>query len=102
MNRAENNTIRNINAALKRNRRILANYLQEQGKRISRESLLLRNFNFLYTTHYQIDQSNKVIPYVYEFGLLPKEEEFFEIKKMQCSSEFSFQSMEERGPFPTT
>lgn len=78
VNRTSNNTIKNINNALKRNRRILAD-LNNSGKNcISLESLKELGFKIHYFTHFD---KTKEIQYCYDFATEIKEN-FLYISKL--------------------
>jgi hypothetical protein len=63
MLRHVNNRMRNINNILKRNRRILAQFLEEEN--IKREVLLANGFHFSYFTHYDEQSKTK---FVFDIG----------------------------------
>lgn len=71
------NYIRNVNHALRKNRRILMS-LNPDGKiRLSREKLLASGFNFNYfTSTYRTKEGSQYF-YCYEQGYLPMEKDYF-------------------------
>ena len=71
------NYIRNINNALRKNRRILME-LNPAGKvRISRDKLLVRGFDFsCYTSTYTTKEGSQYF-YCYEQGYLPLEKNYY-------------------------
>lgn len=74
-----NNLVRNINNALRRNRRILEEFLKEneQMAKTSREKLLQCGFQFKYSTHTYTNQKGNMYFFCYEFGYLPLENNSF-------------------------
>lgn len=67
-----NNYIRNINAALGKNRRILESLLPESEsmKKVTREKLLQKGFDLKYHTHTYTNQKGNTYFFCYEFGYL--------------------------------
>ncbi len=65
-----NARMRNINYALRRNRRILSNILSQPSKRvqIQGQNLIALGFSFEFFTHIQNTKSGNVNYYCYEFG----------------------------------
>ena len=71
------NYIRNVNNALRKNRRILV-ALNPVGKtRVSREKLLTTGFDFRYHTSTYITREGAQYFYCYEEGYLPIEKDFY-------------------------
>ncbi|WP_423149158.1 hypothetical protein [Rubrolithibacter danxiaensis] len=79
----ENNTVvKNINAILKRNRRILEEFNPTGKTKISRKKLVAKGFDFGYITSIYNTQTGKSYFFVYEFGYLClSEEELLLVKK---------------------
>jgi hypothetical protein len=70
LNGADNNYIRNINNALRRNRRILEELIRgstNSGKSM-REDLFNRGFQFQYFTHVKTNKQGKTAYFCYDFG----------------------------------
>ena len=74
---ADNNLLRNINNALRKNRRILSELLVDaqraasrQAIKASREKLLELGFQFKYLTHTYTNPKGNVYHYCYEYGYL--------------------------------
>lgn len=69
-----NPTVRRINGALLKNRRILESVLggEEIGK-VPREELLQQGFQFRYGTHTYTNKKGNVYFFCYEYGYLPLE-----------------------------
>ncbi len=78
-----NNLIRNINNALRKNRRILEELLPEgeTSKKINRNKLLGLGFQFKYLTHTYTTQNGKVYHFCYEYGYLSLENDWYLIVK---------------------
>ena len=70
LNSDTNNLMRNINHALRKNRKILA-YLNPEGKTtVSKERLLDMGYNFGYFTHIHKTKINTVYYFCYEYGYI--------------------------------
>ena len=80
-----NNTVRNINNALRRNRRILQELLPVNEKMIKTnlEKLLERGFLFKYITHTYTNPKGNVYNFCFEYGYLPLENNSFLIVKQK-------------------
>ncbi len=70
LNGVDNNFIRNINNALRRNRRILEELLQgtTNSGTSMREDLFNMGFQFQYFTHVQTTKQGKTAYFCYDFG----------------------------------
>ncbi len=71
LNSDANNHVRNINNILRKNRRILAEFLANNEKvKVSKEKLVAKGFSFNFYTHtYQTKTGNTYI-FCYEYGYL--------------------------------
>ncbi len=80
---ASNNYIRNVNNALGKNRRILESLLpeREQTAKANQDKLLQLGFQFKYHTHQYTTKNGNNYYYVYEYGYLPLENNWFLIVK---------------------
>jgi hypothetical protein len=78
-----NNMVRNINNALRKNRRILEELLpaNESMVKINLEKLLRQGFLFKYLTHTYTNQKGNVYHFCYEYGYLPLEGNWYLIVK---------------------
>ncbi|HEX8334955.1 MAG TPA: hypothetical protein VF622_20185 [Segetibacter sp.] len=78
-----NNYVRNINNALKKNRRILEELLppDEEMKKTTKEKLLHAGFQFKYTTHTYTNKKGNTYFFCYEYGYLPLENDWFLVVK---------------------
>ena len=67
-----NNRVRNINNALRKNRRILQGLLPEKEKMIktTAEKLFIQGFQFKYKTHSYTNSKGNVYFFCYEYGYL--------------------------------
>lgn len=74
-NSDRNNFVRNINNALRKNRRILEMMLPEHEEtvRVTRQKMLEKGFDFKYLTHQLQTQKGSVYFFCYEYGYLPLE-----------------------------
>jgi len=74
--------VRNINNALRKNRRILESVVNKDGKgRISRAKLLEEGFNFKYITQLHNTKANTTYKLCYDYGYMPVENDFFVVIK---------------------
>ena len=80
-----NNTVRNINNALRRNRRILQEMFPGNEKmiRTNLEKLLERGFQFKYMTHNYTNPKGSVYHFCYEYGYLPLENNGYLVVKQK-------------------
>ena len=71
----ENNYVRTITHALKKNRRILMEQLnaEEAMVKTSREKLIEQGFHFRYLTHTYTNKKGSTYFYCFEYGYLPLE-----------------------------
>ena len=78
-----NNRIRNINNALRKNRRILEELLPENEKmvKVTREKLLHNGFQFKYHTHIYTNPKGSGYQFCYEYGYLVLENNWYLIVK---------------------
>lgn len=78
-----NNLVRNINAVLRKNRRILEELIdgKEEMVKASREKLLQLGFEFNHFTHTCTNKKGSTHYFCYEFGYLPVENNFYLIVK---------------------
>jgi predicted nucleic acid-binding Zn ribbon protein len=74
-----NNQMRNINNALRKNRRILEELLPdgEETAKTTQSKLLQKGFLFKYVTHLYTTKSGKVYYYCYDYGYLPLDNEWY-------------------------
>lgn len=82
---AANNTIRNVNNALGKNRRILESLLPEgePTAKTNKDKLLEKGFQFKYHTHLYQTKNEKTYFYCYEYGYLPLENNWYLIVKRE-------------------
>jgi predicted nucleic acid-binding Zn ribbon protein len=78
-----NNYVRNINNALRRNRRILIEFLPagDEMAKTTREKLLHRGFQFKYSTHTYTNKKGNIYYFCYDYGYLPLENNWYLIVK---------------------
>lgn len=71
LNSDANNTVRNINNILRKNRRVLEELNKQSGKTIVNKDLLLANgFNFTFHTHTYTNKKGDTYYFCYEQGYL--------------------------------
>lgn len=83
LNSDTNGYVRNINNALRKNRRILEETLpaSEEMAKITRSKLLEKGFQFKYFTHTYTNKKGNVYYFCYEYGYLPLEGDWILIVK---------------------
>jgi DNA-directed RNA polymerase subunit M/transcription elongation factor TFIIS len=81
LNADNNNYVRNINNSLKKNRRILEDLCPDEKGKTTRNTLNDRGFDFNYITHQRKTQKGTVYFFVYDYGYLELENDFFLIVK---------------------
>lgn len=74
-----NNFVRNINNALKKNRRVLEELIPEQQEmaKTTKEKLLQSGFQFKYMTHTYTNKKGNTYFFCYEYGYLPLENDWY-------------------------
>ena len=81
MNADDNNFVRNVNNALRKNRRILQQHLQGEKTTVPRQRLVDKGFNFSYHTSVSTTRNNHRYVFCYEYGYLPLEKDLVLIVK---------------------
>jgi hypothetical protein len=74
-------TMRNINNALRKNRRILKALTPEGKARVSRQKLTDKGFSFKYYTHTHTTQKGSTYMLCYDYGWLPIDTDYIMIIK---------------------
>lgn len=69
--------MRNINNILRKNRRILAALIPEDKITVHKDKLSAQGFNFNYITHLYITQKGSTYRFVYEYGYLELDKDFY-------------------------
>jgi predicted nucleic acid-binding Zn ribbon protein len=82
---SSNNFVRNINNALKKNRRILESILPEtEGTaKTTRQNLLDQGFQFKYNTHSYTNKKGNTYLFCYDYGYLPLEDDWYLLVKVK-------------------
>jgi hypothetical protein len=75
------NYVRNINNALRKNRRILEQSLQGDKITLPKQKLIDKGFNFKYFTNQSITRNKHCYFFCYEYGYLPLENDLILIVK---------------------
>lgn len=81
LNRDSVNNIRNINNRLRKNWRILSELCLEDKAKVSKEKLLNEGFELKYFTHLRTTQKGSTYHFVYDYGYLELENDFFLLVK---------------------
>jgi len=71
------NLVRNINNALRKNRRVLELLAPEGKSKVHKSKLNEKGFDFKYITHTYKTQKGSVYHYCYEYGYLPLDHDFY-------------------------
>lgn len=69
--------MKEINRALRKNRRILKELNPEGKAKTNKSALLSKGFEFKYFTHVFKNKEGRIYYFCYEYGYLPLEHEFF-------------------------
>jgi len=78
LNSEVTNYVRNVNNILRKNRRILLELIPIEGKiSVHKDKLANKGFNFSYFTHLYTTQKGNSYRFVYEYGYLPLENDFY-------------------------
>jgi len=77
MNSDNTAMVRNVNSILRKNRRILAELLPSDKITVHKDKLVNKGFNFNYITHIYTTQKGSSYRFVYEYGYLPLENDFY-------------------------
>jgi hypothetical protein len=84
--KAENNSyVKNINAVLRKNRKILEEFIPQQTAMSTRAKLLQKGFDFQFYTNTFTNQKGTYF-FCYEYGYLPIEQESYLLVKKKESS----------------
>jgi hypothetical protein len=76
--------IRNINNALRRNRRILMDFSERKKTKLSRELLFEKGFSFHYYTHIYTTKKGATYHFCYDYGyLLLDDGKYFIVKDLK-------------------
>jgi hypothetical protein len=81
-----NQTMKQINQYLKRNRMILWQLFREDGKeliQVSNTKLQEMGFKFKYHTHLEISELGETCLYCYDFGIIPNGDEIKVIRQRE-------------------
>lgn len=81
LNADSNNLVRNINNALRKNRRILETHCPDDKAKVSKNTLVREGFDFGYHTSVRQTQKGAVYYFVYEYGYLALENDNYLIVK---------------------
>ncbi|MEO6313785.1 MAG: hypothetical protein ABIU63_02915 [Chitinophagaceae bacterium] len=84
-----NNYVRNINNALRRNRRILSECLTgaEEMAKTTKERLLQKGMQFKYNTHTYTNKKGNVYFFCYDYGYLALENDWYLVVKRKAGLE---------------
>lgn len=78
-----NNYVRNVNNALRKNRRILESIIkpEEELAKCPRQRLAEQGFDFRYHTHQYLNKKGQTYNFCYEYGYLPLEGDWILVVK---------------------
>lgn len=77
LNTETTNLVRNVNAILRKNRRILTELNPSEKTTVHKDKLVNRGFNFTYFTSVYTTQKGHTYKFCYEYGYLPIENDFY-------------------------
>lgn len=77
LNTEATNLVRNVNAILRKNRRILTELNPAEKTTVHKDKLVNRGFNFSYFTSIYVTQKGHTYKFCYEYGYLPIENDFY-------------------------
>lgn len=80
-NKDSNNLVRNINNRLRKNYRILQELNPEGKTRSTRKKMLEKGFDFEHITHLYTTRKGSVYYFVYDYGYLPLDNDFYMLVK---------------------
>ena len=88
LNSYGNNYMRNINHILRKNRRILANFLHTREiTKVSLSNLHGKGFSFKYATHSHANKKGKLYYFCYEYGYVKLKNEYVIIVRAKREKE---------------
>jgi len=73
--------VRNITNILRKNRRILAEFISDETAKTSKNKLIERGFVFRYITNTYTTQKGATYYFCYEYGYLPLENDYYFLVK---------------------
>lgn len=76
LNKDETAFVKNINNALRKNRRILKEFNPQGKAKVKKQALLAKGFKFKYFTNVYKTKEGKVYYFCYEYGYLPLEDDY--------------------------
>jgi Ser-tRNA(Ala) deacylase AlaX len=81
--KTDTNLMRNINNILRKNRKIIENFIppEETKSKATRKRLEEKGFCFTYHTHTYSTKTGSVYFFCYEYGYLPLEHDYFMLVK---------------------
>ncbi|MCG9911544.1 MAG: hypothetical protein MH137_09620 [Flavobacteriales bacterium] len=68
------NSMRRVILALKKNRRILAGFIESDKKKITKKTLLETGYDFNRVTHFYINKKNQVYRFCFDYGFVEFED----------------------------
>ncbi|MGA1978369.1 MAG: hypothetical protein ABSG89_11010 [Bacteroidales bacterium] len=81
LNRDTSNFVRNVHALLRKNRRILADLVNDGKTRIHKDALFALGYNFNFFTHVIETAAGQEFHYCFEYGFTEAENDFLELKQ---------------------
>lgn len=75
--------VRNINNVLRKNRRVIGDFINDGITKVNRNKLNESGFNFQYITHQYKTQKGSIYFFCYEFGYLSLENDYFLLVKRE-------------------
>ena len=83
------NYVRNVNNILRKNRRILEEFIPADTAKTTKAKLIQKGFNFQYFTNTYVTKKGVTYYFCYEYGYLPIENDYYFLVKRKEYSEQS-------------
>lgn len=81
LNRDQNNYVRNVHAQLRRNRKIIADLLDDGHGNIHRDALIAQGYNFTFFTHLVETHEGLKWAYCFEYGFREAGRGYLELRR---------------------
>lgn len=86
LNSDSTNYVRNITNILRKNRRIMSEFLTGETAKVSQQKLIDKGFNFNYYTHIVTTKEGKNYKFCYEYGYLAIDGNYYLLVKRNADS----------------
>jgi hypothetical protein len=86
LNSTSNAYLKSINVILRKNRKIIEEFLPEETAKVSQQKLIDKGFNFQYHTNITTTKTGKNYIFCYEYGYLPIENNYYLLVKRKTDT----------------